>query len=69
MDLTRNGHNFEWTRSRMDTIMNEHNPDSTPSQMYPILNGQYSEKRHYRELGIILNGHHPELHNSECTTS
>ena len=68
IDTIPNGLYPEWTRSRMDTIMNEHNPDST-SQMYPILNGQYPEKRHYRELGIILNGHHLELHNSKCTTS
>ena len=32
-DTIPNGHNPEWTQSRMDTIPNGHNPERTPSRM------------------------------------
>ena len=55
-----NGHDPEWTQSRMDTIPNGHNPKWTtipngpPSRMDTIPN------EHNPEWTTIPNGHHPE---------
>ena len=38
MDTIPNGHNPEWTQSRMDTIPNGHNPEWTQSRMDTIPN-------------------------------
>ena len=43
MDTISNGHNLEWTQSRMDTISNGHNLEWTQSQMDTISNGHNLE--------------------------
>ena len=42
-DTIPNGHNPEWTQSRMDTIPNGHNPEWTQSRMDTIPNGHHPE--------------------------
>ena len=50
-----NGHNPEWTQSRMVTIPNGHNPEWTPMDTIP--NGHITE---WTPMDTIPNGHDPE---------
>ena len=68
MDTIPNGHNPEWTQSRMDTIPNGHNPEWTQSRMDTIPNKHNPEWTPSR-MDTIPNGHHPERHNPEWTQS
>ena len=47
-DTIPNGHNPEWTQSRMDTIPNGHNPERTTSRMDTIPNGHNPERTQFR---------------------
>ena len=61
------GHNPEWTQSRMDTIPNGRNPECTHSRMDTIPNGHIPEWTHSR-MDTIPNGHHPEWTSSRMDT-
>ena len=67
MDIIPNGHNPEWTQSRMDTIPNGHNPEWTPSRMDIIPNGHNPEWTQSRK-DTIPNGHNPERTQSRMST-
>ena len=67
MDTIPNGHNPEWTQSRMDTIPNGHNPEWTQSRMDTIPNGHNPEWTQSR-MDTIPNGHHPEWTPSRMDT-
>ena len=58
-DNCPNGHNPEWTQSRMDTIPNGHNPEWTQSRMDTIPNGHNPEWTQ-SQMDTIPNGHNPE---------
>ena len=67
MDTIPNGHNPEWTPSRMDTIPNGHNPEWTPSRMDTIPNGHNPEWTQSRK-DTIPNGHIAERKQSRMST-
>ena len=54
-----NGHDPEWTRSRINTIPNGHDPESTPSRMDTIPNGHHPEWTQSRR-DTIMNGYNSE---------
>ena len=66
-DTVPNGHNPEWTQSRMNTIPNGHNPEWTQSQMDTITTGQNPEWTPSR-MDEIPNGHNPEWTLSRMST-
>ena len=49
-----NGHDPEWTQSRMDTIPNGRNPEWTPSRMDTIPNGHNPEWTQSRKYTIPI---------------
>ena len=67
MDTIPNGHHPEWAPSRMDPIPNGHNPEWTQSRMDPIPNGPHPEWTPSR-MDTIPNGHHPEWMQSRMDT-
>ena len=67
MDTIPNGHNPEWTQSRMDTIPNGHHPEWTPSRMDTIPNVHNPEWTPSR-MDTIPNGHDPEWTRSRMST-
>ena len=62
-----NGHNSEWTPSRMDTIPNCHHPEWTPSRMVTIPNGHHPEWTPSR-MDTIPNGHNSKWTQSRMDT-
>ena len=64
MDTIPNGCNPEYIHSRMNTIPNRYNPELTPSRMDTIPNGRHSAFR----MDTVPNGHKSEWTQSRMDT-
>ena len=60
MNTITNGHHSEWAPSKMDTIPNGHNPEWTQSRMHTIPNGHNSKWTPFR-MDTIPNEHLPSI--------